>query len=517
MVAFAGRVEAKATVPTGGAAVSATIVNGGAAATITVPAAAYYLTAAGGVSSILTTLQTQLNNNSQGYPQTATALGNAIGWGTWTTGAAWLCNESSGSLAAVFGSPTLTAVGTPTYGTAGPRGGIDYAIGFNSSTDAFSGGDVYDVTATSDLLIAFVAKASGNVSGDMIGKWSGAPGWFTRIEGTSLGYRIGGNDGSSGFTFSTGNLLAGEWVAGLAYLDRGAVQGGIIIKGLTSGTVASGTGSISGLGNFSNAANLTIGDHGIFNGTNAPNIAYAAIVSAVGAAASVHTNRTTAVANWAAAVNAAWAVSMSTSTGLVSIGWTGYSTPTWSLSWTSTDLRDLFGFVANISAVTTTQTSTKQAKGLWLTDSPLNCDDHPSMAPEDTDLRGSESPDGLVLGLSGNKKYIHTNVRYQRVPVDRIRETSATYANASLEVFFRDCITGLGGHSWFTPLSKMQVYWSNAGTDTLLGTDYSSNSTAGVSGWSLTSVAKFRDIAKPSQEGYVGQFDVTFPRLVSNG
>lgn len=40
---------------------------------------------------------------------TTTANGTAVGYGTWTSGAGWLCNETSGSLAAAFGAQTLTA------------------------------------------------------------------------------------------------------------------------------------------------------------------------------------------------------------------------------------------------------------------------------------------------------------------------------------------------------------------------------------------------------------------------
>jgi hypothetical protein len=57
---FLGRIEGRIPVPTGGAAVSATN-SGGGPSTCTVPAGNYYLTAASGISSIVTELQTQLN------------------------------------------------------------------------------------------------------------------------------------------------------------------------------------------------------------------------------------------------------------------------------------------------------------------------------------------------------------------------------------------------------------------------------------------------------------------------
>jgi hypothetical protein len=59
---YDGRIEARITIPSGGAAVSATNNNGGPT-TCTVPAGNYYLTAAGGVSGLCAALQTQLNTS----------------------------------------------------------------------------------------------------------------------------------------------------------------------------------------------------------------------------------------------------------------------------------------------------------------------------------------------------------------------------------------------------------------------------------------------------------------------
>lgn len=207
-----------------------------------------------------------------------------------------------------------------------------------------------------------------------------------------------------------------------------------------------------------------------------------------------------------------WTVTMDASTGLVTIHCTG---DTFLIEWTNTDLRDALGYSTDSPSNDDPFTGTAQAKGLWLPDSPMNCDDHPSMAPEETDLRTSESPTGYTLGLCGNQRYVHPNVRYQRVPVDRIREASATYDNASLEVFFRDTQSGQGGSPFFQPASPVQVYWNNAGTSTLLGAD--ANSGAGVAGWYITGISRFGELARMSQAGFAGQFDVRFPRLVSDG
>lgn len=521
MPSFSGRIEAKMIVPTGGASVSATVPNGAGAVTATIAAGSYYLTAAGGVSSLLTTFQTALNAATNGYARTAAATASMLGYGTWTNGAAYLFQETSGNAAATYGSPaTLTASGSPSYSNTGPGQGGDLAIGIDpTGTDYFDGGNVFNVTGTDDLIVAWVGKFSSapagvdlmiskGVAGD-VGEWA----IYRNSNTIVFRYRTSSTntDISSG-TFA--DIASGAWYVGIASIDRSTGKARVGVMGVTSGNSAISTDTTVS-GSLSNTNTLRIGNQSGF-GAPVGTALYAGLylVSGASVATGLNANISTALTNFKNAVAASWAISMPTTTGLVSIGWTGYTTPTWSISFTSTTLRQILGFEADISNVTTTQTGTQQAKGLWFPDSPLNCDDHPSMAPEETDLRTTESPTGVVLGLCGNERYVHANVRYRRVPVDRIREASATYDNASLEVFFRDTQSGQGGISWFTAATPVQVYWSNQGTDTLLGAD--ANSGAGVAGWSITGVSRFGDLARLSQEGWTGQFDVRFPRLVSS-
>jgi hypothetical protein len=754
-LAFSGRVEALITVPTGGAAVSASNGAQSAATTVTVPAGNYYLTAAGGVSSLLTTLQTQLNNNVQGYPTTAAALQAAMGFGSALT-AGYLCNEASGNLASSFGAPaTLTAGGTPTYGIAGPAGGIDKAVNFaaSPSTSNFDGGANFDVNGATDLVVAWVGRWTGafNASTTSISKIAGAftSGWALTSNGGAQAFRfIAQVSAGAAFTSDCG-FLVGEWHVGIAIISRAdnALRIGII--GLTSGTSSIGAAVAVGASNFTTAATFRLGKAAALDGEPALDLAAVYIGTGAGIATGISAGMSTALSNLRGAINASWSVALSTSTGLIAASnsfWPSYC------QFTNTTLRDVLGFaydfdypqtaaqmaiatggngtwtagylcnessgnlasafgtpttltaagspsysnqgarggadkavgytintdyfsggdvfdvgsgadlaicwvgrfsavaagfgslmgkanaatdgwsvtldatpqirffvgtgagfqscilagsapffagehhvgmivldrstnrmrmairgltsnttqitaetvvasvdvsamnfklgatdylfdatsikysavyvasgvgactgmsanlstaLSNFATYLKSQTGTAQARGLWFPDAPLNADDHPSMAPEETDLRVTESPDGNQIGLSGNVKYVHQNVRWERSPVDRIRESSATYANASLEVFFRDAISGLGGHSWFTPCSDMQIYWSNAGTDTLLGSD--ANSGVGTEGWKLSGISKFSELARPSQEGWVGQFDVRFPRLVSDG
>lgn len=514
MVAFSGRVEAKLTVPTGGAAVSCSTSAQSAAQTATVAAAPYYMTAAGGVSSLLATFQSALNtaappssgawsvamSSTTGlvtiscdhpasvswtstalrdvlgfeydfdYPQTAAQMAAALGYGTWTSGAGWLCNETAGDLAPAFGSVTLADSGTPTYSTQGPRGATDKAIGFTLATDNFGGGDVFDVTSTDDLAIVWVGYFSSNPAAirSLFSKYA-PPGWIlsARTDGV---IRLSLSDGSTALDASstTSGCQPGEWHVGIACVDRSTGQARVGTIGLNTATSSAGSAtSTIGHGNLSNATAFQVGDDaaGLFTAPGEFKLAAAYVVAGSGVATGLSANLSTALASFAASMKS--------------------------------------------------QTGTKQARSVWFPDSPLNCDDHPSMAPDETDLRQSEGPTGVVLGLSGNVKYAHTNVRWERVPVSQIREASATYDNGSLEVFFRDAISGLGAHAWLGPSRQLQIWWSNQGTDVLLGAD--ANDGAGAGGWTLVGARKFSDIARPSQRGWVGQFNVTFGRLVSPG
>lgn len=506
---FQGRIEAKMVNPSS-AAVSVTIPNGAGATSVTAaPAASYYLTAAGGVSGLLATMETALNDNVQGYPRTAAAATSALGQGSFTGGAAWLFDIASGNDSGAFGGVTMTAVSSPTYGTDGPRGGIDKAVGFNSANDAFSAGNVYNVGATDDLLGLLVVKQGSSANADMMGKL-GAAFWLVRFE-PGNGVRISVSDGVDTVHANSATEFIGEYVAIVFYLERATNMVGIAVKGLTSGTVATASADASAVGALTNAANLTVGDHGVHGATNSPLTAFAGVVTGSGKATGVHANIATVIANWAAAVNASWSVSLGTD-GRISIGWTGYTTPTWSLSWTDTTLRDVCGFTANISGVTTAQVSAKQADGIWYPDCPLNCERDPYQAPLVSDLRTSQSPTGVVLGLTGNTFYRHRNIRWTHVPRERVWESEVTYANASWEHWFSTTQLG-AGHSWFSVSSPVQIYWSNAGVDTLLGG--AANSETGLSGWTITGL----DSIEPAQsvEQWSGLFRIELPALVSSG
>lgn len=178
-----------------------------------------------------------------------------------------------------------------------------------------------------------------------------------------------------------------------------------------------------------------------------------------------------------------WVVSYSTGAsgdGRVTIHCT-QSSGAWSIAWTSTALRDLLGFAGDLTAVSTAQTGAAHARGLWLPKCPLALDGHPSMAPEVTDLRLMQTPDGRNFGHRGTSKLVHKNLVYSHVPLTQYREAAAPYAGGSWEAWLADTQWG-SGHAWFTPASKVKIWWPSPSGDAEVGVDKL------VRGWYLQGV-----------------------------
>lgn len=507
---FAGRVEAKIVVPTGGAAVSASNAGGGPT-TVTVPAGSYYLTSAGGVSSLIDELESQLNTSrppSSGswtvavdtsggtgrvtiscdepasvsftsttlrdvlgfdrnfdYPTSSSVTGTMVGGGAWAAG--YLCNESSGDLSAAFGGPaTLAVTGALTYSITGARGGNDKAIQFTGGGNQFfDGGNVFDVGASDDLVLAWVGYLTGalTTNATTFSKTAGgfANGWAVTAAGAnSLSFYAGA--GAAFTTSCTTTGLTGQFHVGLAVIDRSTGKMRIGIQSLSSGTQALSseatiTGSISTAGTFRVGASPWT-----FVAESAMRISAFYIGSGAGYGTGLSTGMSTALSTFATYMKS--------------------------------------------------QTGAESSEAVFFPDCPLMMESDPYQAPMATDLRSTESPTGGLISNVGNSKYRHRDLVYSHVPKERVWESAATYANQSWESFAKKTQLGQGS-SWFLPSSAVQIYWNNAGTQTLVGGAY--NSAAGVSGWKikgLNSVEPRQSIA-----GWSGQFRIEFAEIVSEG
>jgi hypothetical protein len=375
---FAGRCEALVKVP---ASTTISVANGGqtAAQTVTLPAADYFMSSLGGLPGLLTTLQTQLNNNVQGYPQSALGMAAAVGAGVYTTGGGYLCNEASGNLASVYGTPaTLTANGTPVYNTAGPKGGIDKAIAFDGNTDFFAAGAStdFDVNGTSDLIVAWVGKftatptaveylfAKGNVGA--------AAHWTIRYDSSDglLHFLLVSASGSKESTVSASTLI-GQWYVGIAVIDRTAGNCRIGVQTLAGTQTLGASTALFAAETLTNANNFNVGNRSSANAAISQLFSAFYIATGTSAASGMAAGLSAALTNFANAINATWAVSLETTaasnTARVSIGYTSppAGVPSFSLDWTSTTLRDLLGFAYDLNYADTAAEWAAQIGGTW--------------------------------------------------------------------------------------------------------------------------------------------------------
>lgn len=205
-----------------------------------------------------------------------------------------------------------------------------------------------------------------------------------------------------------------------------------------------------------------------------------------------------------------WTLTLSTGingTGKVTLSATG----TWSLAWTSTELRDLLGFTGDFTGVSTPQTGTNQARGLWRPDAPFALDMDPRSAPPDSDRRTTSSPRGKVLGYVGNKQFRHSNALWTGVIETQVWEGLATIPKSSLEYFFNETQMGFGS-SWFTVASPVQIY-----TDGGVLVGQLANSGAGVTGWGITGVRGVASMCSLTQPPWTHLYNVKLPELLAEG
>ncbi len=199
-----------------------------------------------------------------------------------------------------------------------------------------------------------------------------------------------------------------------------------------------------------------------------------------------------------------WTVSVSTgasATGLVTIAVTN---GTYSITWTSTNLRDCLGFTAGNIATQTTVTGASQARGLWIPDHPLRADTDIKQAPTENDMRACEGPTGLVTTLAGTDKYVLTGLLWERVAVNRIWIGEETTPNQSYERFYKDVVRG-NGHAWFSPGNAVKIYDHR-------GIYAGQNST--IASWKPVNVPPLAAL-KMSDGIWTGQWRVEWPRIVT--
>lgn len=157
-------------------------------------------------------------------------------------------------------------------------------------------------------------------------------------------------------------------------------------------------------------------------------------------------------------VSASWGES---GTGLVTIA---HATQTFTLSWTSTDLRDVLGFAGSLSPAALTFTGTLHARGVWLPDCEMDVDRGIDGGVYETDRATQVSPQGDVYGLVYNTRQRHDGFTWPHVSHPRAQITYETTTGESFEQWWRDTHSAL--RSYFPEAApQLRVYYSaDAGT-----------------------------------------------------
>ncbi len=147
-------------------------------------------------------------------------------------------------------------------------------------------------------------------------------------------------------------------------------------------------------------------------------------------------------------------------TGLVTIT----STANLAVTWTSTDMRDLLGFTANLSAGTS-HVGTRQCKAVWLPNAEGafyygNGDE----GHTETDAGTTESPRGDVKRLVYNTRQVLPSATWSHVLKAYARIAAETTVGASFEQWWRN--TQGGELTYFEACAAVRLIWDadTAGT-----------------------------------------------------
>lgn len=148
-------------------------------------------------------------------------------------------------------------------------------------------------------------------------------------------------------------------------------------------------------------------------------------------------------------------------TGLVTIS---HTVETFTITWTSTDLRDVLGFTGTLTPAALTFTGTKQCRGVWLPNAEIasaygNTDE----GHTETDQGSTESPRGDVKTLAYNTRQVLPQVRWSHVLKAFARIAAETTTGASFEQWWR--YTQGGELSYFEVSAAVRLYW-DASTST---------------------------------------------------
>jgi hypothetical protein len=130
---------------------------------------------------------------------------------------------------------------------------------------------------------------------------------------------------------------------------------------------------------------------------------------------------------------------------------------TYTLTWTSTSLRDALGFTASVTETAGSQTGSNHCDGVWLPTCSMWSKFGASDAGNDlSDAIYNISPRGDVLMLYGQRRQ-ENKVRWSHVTRARARITGESVTGESFQQWWRDC--HLGELAWCSPGAKVRIIW----------------------------------------------------------
>lgn len=203
-----------------------------------------------------------------------------------------------------------------------------------------------------------------------------------------------------------------------------------------------------------------------------------------------------------------WAVSVSTTTGQVTIS---MSVGTFSITWTSTNLRSVLGFTGNIVAAASS-TGAAQAKGIWFPDCVLVSDVDIRRALQDTHRRATVAPTGRTSSARGPGAYEHSGLSWGHVTSNRVwtaeeaTGVTPTLVNAAYETFVKDALLNQG-HAWF-PYDGRVAIVDHRG--------YTAGADLPISSWCVAVLPELVSL-RMVIPGYVPLIAVTWPLITSDG
>ena len=149
-----------------------------------------------------------------------------------------------------------------------------------------------------------------------------------------------------------------------------------------------------------------------------------------------------------------------TGTGLVTIS---HTIQTFTLTWTSTDLRDVLGFTGTLTPAATSFAGTLHARGVWLPDCEQDVDRGTDGGVYETDRGVMVSPLGDVSALVYNVRQRHDGFTWAHITHPRAQITYEVTTGESFEQWWRDTHGAL--RSYFESVPQLRIYFSaDAGT-----------------------------------------------------